>query len=290
MDTDSTDFNQDNINPSQELRNLLKIIFPLKANEDNSFIKELDEALKAEGEFLEITYESTINYLFRRILFTADFIYRKCKHEIAEYNSENSTFSENELFIDELRTFLRDKISLEGNNREKVLSLTCMCLDNRKKNRTKKRKKKKSRRSNLIRSQTLETGDLFCYICGRSLTTEEGDIEHIWSRSMGGSDKEDNLKISCQDCNQYKEDYIDYSDFHYEEICLANHEKDCTFHTSFKRLYKIATWSKSNYSCILCGAKAEEVGKLNLVRRDNKDSWHFLNIDAMCQDCSDLEE
>jgi 5-methylcytosine-specific restriction endonuclease McrA len=146
------------------------------------------------------------------------------------------------------------------------------------------------KRKKIIQSKIQEHGELFCYICGKSLTNEEAEIEHMWPKAMGGTEKDHNLKVSCKHCNKYKQDYIDASDFHYEEICIAQEEGENSFSGNFKRLYKIALWAKNNYSCILCGTTAESVGRLKFVRKNSRDSWHFLNIDAYCESCLNPRE
>jgi hypothetical protein len=49
------------------------------------------------------------------------------------------------------------------------------------------------------------------------------------------------------------------------------------------REYEIALWAKSNFKCKICGKPASNVGKLKLSRINLDDSWHFLNIDAYCE-------
>jgi 5-methylcytosine-specific restriction endonuclease McrA len=122
-------------------------------------------------------------------------------------------------------------------------------------------------------------------MCGKSLTEDEVQIEHKFPKTMGGSNELSNLKIACEYCNNEKKNYIDASDFHYEHISLSTNDDDESFNLEFKRSYKIALWAKSDYSCVLCGQLTEFIGRLDFVRRNPNDSWHFLNIDAVCERC-----
>jgi hypothetical protein len=113
------------------------------------------------------------------------------------------------------------------------------------------------------------------------------EVEHIWPRAMGGTSDEENLALSCSECNGDKQDFIDASDFHYEEICLANcDETSDEFKMEFKRNYKLALWSKSNFKCEICDLKAEDLGQLEFIRKNPNDSWHFLNISVLCRSCA----
>ena len=108
-----------------------------------------------------------------------------------------------------------------------------------------------------------------------------------WSRAMGGSTIEENLLLACSECNQGKHDYIDASDFHYEEICLVNwDETSDEFINELKREYKLALWSKSSFVCEYCGSKAQDMGRLEFIKKNPNDSWHFLNISVVCPSCA----
>jgi len=112
------------------------------------------------------------------------------------------------------------------------------------------------------------------------------EVEHIWPRAMGGQTNEGNLLLACSECNQDKHDYIDASDFHYEEIALVNwDETSSDFTNELKREYKLALWSKSSFECELCGSKAQDMGRLEFIRKNPNDSWHFLNISIVCPSC-----
>jgi 5-methylcytosine-specific restriction endonuclease McrA len=264
------------VNPGKELKNSLKEIFPLDLSRESSFLTEVDNFIKADGDFIRFTYESTINYLLRRIINTSEFLRRRC------YLDENDP-NPRETFLEKLRLFLREELSIQGHGSDKILIIILRCLDIKSQNR----KMNKTRRKKIIKSRIQKAGELFCYICGISLTTEEVEIEHMWPKTMGGAEDDSNLKVSCKYCNEQKQDYIDASDFHYEEICLPQEEREESFTTDFRRLYKIAVWAKGNYGCVLCGAKSESVGRLKFIRRNPEDSWHFLNIDAYCERCLD---
>ncbi len=275
-----------NSNPGQELREFLKVVFPQYGkNTDNEktecFIVRIDEGLRADGELTKIVYESSINYLLRRLINTAEYLRRK--YQTDEFPSEK--------FNQELRRFIRENTHIPEEKSEKLFVLLQGCLE------AKRKKLKKSKRDRLIKDYSSKN-ELRCYICGKYLseteaetevelkaqTEEKIEIEHLWPKTMGGATEDFNLKISCSFCNKSKQDYIDASDFHYEQICLVNDKNDTNFSYEMQRTYKVALLSKSNYSCSVCNKQAATVGKLNFGRLNLNDSWHFLNIQAYCDE------
>ncbi|NJK38818.1 MAG: HNH endonuclease [Oscillatoriales cyanobacterium SM2_3_0] len=149
---------------------------------------------------------------------------------------------------------------------------------------TKKRRKRKSKKKDLIKNRI----EILCYVCGKSLEEDKVEVEHMWPKSMGGITLSSNLKVCCSECNKNKEQYIDASDFHYEQISLGTRKSDDSFEREFRGVYKVALSAKSDYSCSLCGQPVEVVGRLNFVQRNPNDSWHFLNIDGICNSCISL--
>lgn len=276
----------DGTNPGQQLRDLLKRIYPLdlentNSSEDNSFISRIDNALIAEGNFSHVVYESSINYLLRRLINTAEYLRRKYGSD--EFPSEQ--------FLIELRRFVVENTRLDSDKSEIIVLLLKQCVD------AKDKKLKPSRKKRIFKNAQ-EKDELCCYICGNVLNVEKGSIsedkeletseeiqvEHIWPKAMGGATEDFNLKLSCSYCNNAKKNYIDATDFHYEQICLVSDKNDEYFSTELKREYKIAIWAKNNYSCSVCNKPALSVGRLKFGRLNPDDSWHFLNIDAYCNE------
>lgn len=54
--------------------------------------------------------------------------------------------------------------------------------------------------------------DPHCYYCGKELSFEESSIDHVVPRSKGGSNRDENLVLSCQPCNHDKGD-MDQEEF-----------------------------------------------------------------------------
>ncbi len=270
-------------NPGCKLRDLLHQPYPyespLKADPDeNYFVARIDQALIAEIKFERLIYESSINYMLRRLITTTEYLKRR-------YNSNDYP---PEKFILELRYFIKEYTKIPESESEKVLALLQLCVEAR-------NRRLKTPRRKRVRKNAEEKGEFRCYICGRSLTQSEAGkddqvskvtIDHFWPQAMRGSTEDFNLRVSCSYCNEEKQDYIDASDFHYEEICLVSDQEqdDSSFDVEFQKQYKIALWAKTNYTCSLCGKPASEVGKLTLCRIDPNDSWHFLNVEAYCNE------
>jgi hypothetical protein len=258
-----------NINPGEQLREFLKSLYPLDSPENSdedkgTFIFKIDESFMADGAFAQIVYESSINYLLRRLINTAEYLRKK-------YSSDEFP---PEKFTNELRTFIKENTKIDENDIEKILSILQKCLEARDK------KTKGSMKRKVQRAAEKVYGDLRCYICGKSLSSTRGEIEieHIFPRHMGGATEEFNLKVSCKYCNSTKNDHINFNDFHYEKICLVSERGERSFEIEMKRQYKIAIWAKNQYKCAVCEKEASEVGRLEFVRINLNDSWHFLNI------------
>ena len=272
---------ENDTNPGEQLQKLLEEIYPLEpqdnSTEQNSFfVFNLDFAFKAEGNFSKLVYQSSINYLVRRLIYTAAYIKKK-------YQSDNYP---PEKFVNELRRFIQEETRIEYNNTEKIIILLQQCLEAR--NKKRKSSSKKVQKKRIVTNTINQCGELRCYICGQSLSEtemEEQDtiqIEHFWPQALGGRTQDFNLKVSCLYCNNNKKSHIDYSDFHYEQICIINHKNDINCSDELARKYKIAIWAKNGYSCSVCGKKASEIGKLGFGRINLNDSWHFLNIESYC--------
>ncbi|XGV96540.1 MAG: HNH endonuclease [Leptolyngbya sp. BL-A-14] len=260
------------VNPGLELKKLLEKIYPIDADIDSNqtnFIRAIDDSLKSEGSLVELVYESLIRYLIRRLINTSEFIRRI--YQTDEYPDE--------FYVEKIREFLQAETKFQSEDSEKLLVILQLCLAEKNKNR------KSVNPTKLISEFYPDPEKIACYICGKSLTLNEVEIEHEWPKTMGGSYVKENLRISCNDCNKVKENFIDGSDFHYEHISLALDEKDKHFKFVFQRPYKVAICSKNGYSCATCGKPATLAGRLNFIRKNEGDSWHFLNIDTICNSC-----
>ena len=270
----------ENNNPGEQLRELLTSLYPIVENNEqnaaSSFVFNIDYAFKADGSFSQLLYDSSINYLVRRLINTSAYLKRK-------YQSDNYP---PEKFFDELRKFVEQETRIEETEREKIIVLLQQCLQA--KNKKRKSKSKKLQKGRIIKNAINTYGELRCYVCGKSLTESDDkqnnkiEIEHYWPQSLGGMTQDFNLKISCSSCNNHKKSYIDFSDFHYEHICLINDKDDVYASREIRKEQKIALWAKNEYSCSVCSRTAAEIGRLSFGRINLNDSWHFLNIQSYC--------
>jgi 5-methylcytosine-specific restriction endonuclease McrA len=263
---------ENNINPGEQLREFIKKLFPADAKND-SFISRIDYTLQADGELRDLVYNSTINYVLRRLIVTADYFQRKCKKE--EKGDEK--------FITDLRAFLKDDMRFPEKHIGLIIALIRDCLDKRNAHvadSTKNNIRKRARDNNKA-----------CYICGGELDFDTRktnsynlvEVDHKWPQTMGGASDNFNLEVACSTCNGKKSDHIDASDFHYEKICLVSDENDKHFSTEMNRQYELALWAKREFKCSICEKSAADAGKLKFGRKNPNDSWHFLNIEIFCE-------
>lgn len=270
----------ENNNPGEQLREILKSLYPItqnnEQNEKSSFVFNIDYAFKADGKLSQLLYDSSINYLVRRLIYSSAYIKKK-------YQSDNYP---PERFINELRKFVEQETRIEETEIEKIIILLQQCLQAKNKNR--KSSSKRLQKKRIIENMINTYGELRCYVCGKSLAESDDnkenqiEIEHYWPQSLGGLTQDFNLKVSCSSCNNYKKSYIDFSDFHYEQICLINNKDDIYASHEIEKEKKIAIWAKNEYSCSVCSKKAAEIGTLSFGRINLNDSWHFLNIESYC--------
>jgi len=258
------------VNPGEQLRDLIQKLIPFEPLPKTSFVDRIDTILMADGEFARLAYASSLNYLIRRLITTSEFLKRKYSGD--QFPSDK--------YVQEIRRFIRDYTRISSVQAESVLSLVLTCLDER--NRAPSQTAKDRIRAEAKRSGT------YCYICGREIEFEQinqynsFDAEHKWPKAMGGKNSRFNLKQVCRRCNIAKADFIDYTDFHYEEMCLVSDKASESFSNDLKWDYRVALWAKNDFRCIICNEPAEHVGELQFARREPSDSWHFLNIDAYC--------
>lgn len=264
------------ISPGLLLRGELSKIFPYDPHERAAFVTQLDEALRAEGDLSRLIYESTLNFILRRLITTAEYFKRKYF---------DTTQSEDE-YWSQLRYYLREYTTIPYQKRELIFTLLLRCVEERA-----KRPSDRTRNS-VVREARKRSAK--CYICGRDVVydsnapdphRQKAEVEHIWPKALGGNNNESNLTIACERCNRLKADHIDYSDFHYEEICgVTDEDMLDSFDTDFNWSFRIAVLSKFNFVCSVrdCGRSAQLHGELRLSRIDPFDSWHFLNVEAYC--------
>lgn len=199
-------------NPGRELQGFLKRIFPFDIMQKSTdFLTNMDAGINAEGQFTALVYESCINHIVRRLIIAADTI-----KEITNktYKEGLQTFR----FVEDLRSYLEMHLMTSEDEREVVLSLLMACLENQGKPISKGTKNK-------IRKEAQEA-NLGCYICGCELNYQDpnranyAEFEHVWPNRLGGASTYINVRLACATCNRIKRNYIDASDFHYEQICL----------------------------------------------------------------------
>lgn len=257
------------VNPGEKLRSLLSSMFNYEHTSGDSILSKIDDVMAANGELALLTYSSLINYVTRRLITASEYIKRKYSKD--EYPSG--------YYVEKIREHLKDNTRIPAEQCEEVLAILLECLAARS-------RKVQSKVKQRMR-QTAQNDGLKCYICGCDMNFTSSDeylaavIEHVWPNAMGGDRHTMNLRVSCKKCSDNKRSYIDSSDFHFEEMCITSEEKDDDFDNKLSRQFKIAVWTKSQYSCILCGKPASQ-GSLGFARRNPNDNWHFLNMDAYC--------
>lgn len=258
----------ENISPGLKLRNYLSNIYPKNTGGETAFLSRLDKALLAKGEFIDLAYNSSINYMVRRLINTAEFI--------------RAQTEESSLFIYRLKSFLKEEMEFTKEQVEALTSLLKECSD------VSQRDIAPSVRTTLIDEVSKAKTNAHCYICGKSLDISSSDgytLDHLWPQSLGGQSDISNLQFSCSDCNKRKGNIIDSSDYHYEQFSLTKIPGDNEFERKFTGEFRIALVTRNSFKCSNCEKEISDVGALDFERKNLQDSWHFLNVDAYCKTC-----
>ena len=260
--------------PGVALRNLVKELIPISSPEEGatSFVQGMDEFLDANGEFRELVYESCINYTVRRLITVGRYVRREC----------DALQQDEAYYIRKLRRQIGRVVGIADSTlRERFLATIdeCVAASGRKISKSKREK---------VRRDAIESGKV-CYICGRELDQgqpqDRAEVEHMWPRTLGGDNRDENLAVACERCNQLKQDHIDASDYHYERVSsavLGPHDE--SFQKAFDTARRMAVWAKGNWRCAICGRKTQDYGPMDLERISEDDSWHFLNMQMVCQE------
>lgn len=259
-------------NPGEMLRESLMKIYPRNdsTSSTTNFLEKLDRDFQGDGALASFFYESCINYLVRRLITSADHYKR--------------TYPEQNLFEQKLKLYLRDFTNLRDRERQEIFRLLLRCINviaidisQGEHNRVRRTARQKN---------------WGCYICGQSLQFSGPDrsddhftIDHAWPHGMGGLSRGSNLRQACRKCNnELKREFIDASDFHFEEISLVGPTEQ-EYIRQREQYYDTAVYLRAQCRCSMCQSPAEEVGKLSVQRKESLDAWHFLNLEAYCDRC-----
>ena len=243
------------MNPGEELRDYIAVMYPVGKG---SAAERMDFDLQGDGELLSLIHSSLINYLVRRLVVTAEYHRRT-------YTGEWKT---------RLRKYLRDYTRIPDKHHTPLLELLSRCLSAKDEPIT-------DGTRNKVKKSERDKGH-GCYVCGGSMDYGKPNqpnshtLDHLWPNALGGSSDEENLRGACQICNSsVKQDFIDASDYHYEEISLVSGDHWNGHHRG-------AVFSRTKFRCGYCDQPAYRVGKLKVGRREDEDSWHFLNLAPYC--------
>ena len=254
-------------NPGKRIRQFLELKYEISSRD---FLSSVDYDFMADDGIVDIFHKSVINYLLRRIITSAHYI--------------NRTFRVNgDIKVrDELRSFFKYHTRLEDSEISMLIPLLFQVLRNSEDDFNQQQKRSMRR--------LLEEKGWGCFICGRELDFSKNSNEynvatadHLWPRVLGGESNVGNLRYACSACNnKYKKAFIDYTDYHFEEISMVISAFDEYIDRARDRSYEAAIFAKSNYRCAFCNQPAYRVGELSIGRKSLQDSWHFLNLNGYC--------
>lgn len=250
-------------NPGEQVKRILEEALELESYDKPTFANRVDRVLVADGRLASLMRESAIDYATRRLVLGA-------VHVASHGGWDPSDPS----FVRPLRRYLKEHTGLDQRTVDRIVPLLrdAVRLNRSELSTTKRRRLRRTMR---FRDETQ------CYLCGLQMDFEDlerktgASADHVWPRSIGGLNEEDNLRLACKQCNNVKGDVLSGADFHYERFVRADES-----HVEFGEL--MAAWHIHNLSCVQCGRDPSQVGQLFLVRDDDTDCWHVHNVTAYC--------
>ena len=260
------------MHPGQELKALLLNFYP---NDKRGFLVQADSDFRADGELKNVFHDSFINYLVRKLVTATIYLSKEHKdHGDGKVKRE-------------IRSYLEYYSPFTGAHLLKVADILYRCLQ-----ASEDDFDDRSKRAVKYQADKYNWG---CFACGLPLELKDSTAsnyatsDHKWPKGMGGLSKQENIRLLCKECNnRYKKDYIEASDYHYEEIALThrNYEDFEKKEKKYNRIYEFAVLAKSDFTCIGCGQPAYKVGELKMGRKSTADSWHYINLGAFCSSCN----
>lgn len=139
-------------NPGELLRDYLMEIFPLNSHKkEGKYISDVEYLLlDDEGELSEVMYQSVINYVIRRLIFSGVNLENRLKKRYGENYTESNLLADLKKQLQYQTAFNKDQI-------DKLITIILNCLHQRK------------RRNSSVVSQTMKKAirnGSKCYICG----------------------------------------------------------------------------------------------------------------------------
>ncbi len=140
----------------------------------------------------------------------------------------------------------------------------------------------------MVKNKLLEDYNSRCAHCGKILTVENMQVDHILPRTQGGSDEILNLQPLCEDCNQGKSAFTeDTAEAAARPWFEPTHRllKGKVRLTSLKRYCVLA---RDRRRCRKCGRSSSEVELVVMPRVSERDGGQLVydNLVTICRYCN----
>jgi len=250
-----------------------------------------DIASLRSTELSNLLHERFVNYVFSLLIVTTN-------HSIQKSTSESLCEDDKK---DHLRQSIDSVLDIEPTIRD-TLIYYLEKIDER--IRTRKAYPSKGQ-INKITQKATKDGHR-CYLCGRVLHYDRRpygnnetpniekireklkfEIEHIWSKSRGGSRTQTNLAASCNECNKIKSHLISPADIAIEQIMTT-----ATTSESVKKAmsgeFRLAVLWQQKGKCAMCTTNFHDIDPetIYLTKKEKDQPFHFFNMMASCANCN----
>lgn len=234
---------------------------------DSSFVGIVDRWFDEDGRLEKAFLDSLVFYVCRRLIVVSQSYVKQCLSSSGVLNTDTLRMS----IVESLEAAGFSNVDIE-----KLAWLLVQCV-----------RESRNRISSIKVCRVIndaERKSVNCYICGSKIDYTKQDkfrspeVEHIWPKSLGGPNSDNNLAIACTKCNQNKKNKLGAADFHFESIIYKKEPSNLSYE------HKVSLLLKNDCSCVFCGQSSAEQGGLEFITSNNKEGWHFLNVETCCSE------
>lgn len=182
------------------------------------------------------------------------------------------------------RDYLVRCLGFNSQERREILKMTFDCVAERNRDIS-------NGLLNRLKAEAKLTGSR-CSLCGREINYEANgeynsfSLDHIWPRSLGGNSDEWNLRTSCKQCNDKRQNLADSCDVHYEHFHISvmdDSEDKTNFKKEFEWKYRFAALFKSDLKCEMCGVPISQAGgEFDFIPIRTEEIINMFNVKTVC--------
>lgn len=258
---------------------LQELLIQLFKDEQISY-SSIDHSLKMENRFTEFAFKSAINYVLRRVIHRAQYIFKK-KPYADLYSGE---------FRQELFDFFKFDTCFPEEYHERMVDLLIDILNVSSKKIPEGIRNRKWKEMIVEKYSCYLSSKPLDYSLRKAQRSKDNryripELDHIWPQAFGGLSDSSNLEYASGHCNEHKKDIIDKTDYHFESISKGAHRDDNIYDDVLCITEKLAIAAKDDFKCQNCFKPLKSFSAIHYVIIDDNDSCHLFNLEVICDKC-----